>query len=242
MGAKVAGAVRNEGIEADAAIERAKRSHGEAVVVGTPDYSATEALEPYALAEAAKAGRLPGYSGPMEMEGFGALSAQAQQAQESAKLATTPAGRATLLGRLYSSYNPTAGGAMLDSALVGRGAGAELPAIGARFGTLSQRAAQAGQEAREQSASAKKSTEEKIAGYGALPPPAAAPSAPTPAAQQAAKPRPSPQPPGNQLGNTFVPAGPPGKSQIIGNTPIQAPQAPKRKGGQWIAGQWVPYT
>lgn len=166
MGQRLAQHVGVSGAAAQTSADALATQHKEKVLAAqrVADTSAAEALEPYAVGEAARAGRLPGYAGPMELEptAAAAMQKQAAYAQEAARMATTPAGRATLLAKLYNAPQSTAGGSMLDSALAGQGAAKQLGAIGARYGTLSQYAQRTADEARSISEKAKQGVDANI--------------------------------------------------------------------------------
>jgi hypothetical protein len=185
MGQRLAQHVGISGASVLASGDALATQHKQRVQSGSPWYADQELSDPGKLGEQARAGQLKGYTGPMDLEGAAGLSAQAAKAEEAARLATTPAGRATLLGKLYGGGSTTVGGGMLDSALAGQGAAKPLAALSARYGTLSQYAQRTADDARatsEKAAGAVGANLKRLEGLQPKPsaPPPVAPAQPTP--------------------------------------------------------------
>lgn len=138
MGNRVAAGVEQAGAAAQGAIDQRRAEVEGQIAQGVPQGpGSTYGLEPDEVA-AMRANGIAGanYTGPQDMGNVDALSEQAGKAQQQARLAGTDAGRATLLRQGAGPAPYSTGQSMLDSFLVGRGAGQRLDAAASRFGDL----------------------------------------------------------------------------------------------------------
>lgn len=261
MANNLAGKVQQQGQQAQGAIQGAQQGFQGQVQAGTLQHQ--EVARPsntansqslYAQAGALAENAKKGYSGPKDWKAAGydttALSSQAKGAQDAAHNLTTAGGRGALLREgVQGPYS--AGMSTLDAALSGAALGSRGRDLSALYGGLSQQLVDAQRQgdtlvgkATEDSAAAAAQygqDADLIRGLGdrALASEQSGVTLPTPPAPS---PAPSTRPPGNMLGNTYVPVAPPQSGPVtIGTTTINPPP-PSPKGGRYIGGTWVPYT
>lgn len=176
MGNQLASQVEQQGQAAQSAIDAQAAQARQQAAAGTPsgnlyglDTAEIEALR----------GMPPTYTGPESMGNVDALNKQAGEAQQTARLAGTDAGRAVLLQRGQGAGQPYGVGARsLDAFLAGRGAGARLSQAASRFGELQKYLGTAQQGVADAVTGAKAQTEQVRGQIAALPAPQYAPSAP----------------------------------------------------------------
>lgn len=130
MGSVLAQEVSQAGAPVAESIRKASEDFTTKAVRGTPTYDeGTAMLEPGALGEAARQGRIV-YSGPKdlsEVTDVANLEGEAQKAEDFAKQAGSEAGISALYQERHGSKGGYSQGAsMLDAALTSRGGGATL--------------------------------------------------------------------------------------------------------------------
>lgn len=138
MGQGLIGQVNAEGQAAQGAIDQGVKTFNDAAAAGTPTYGGLpDSQNLPGTAELYLQGKVAGstYTGPKTLGNTDALSKGAAGAAQTAGLASTDAGRATLLAKqAKGSYG--LGARSLDAALAGRGGGAELDAATTKYAKL----------------------------------------------------------------------------------------------------------
>ena len=188
MGSRVAGQVETAGQAAQAAVDAQQKELEAQIAAGTPTADTnTWGLEPDEVAAKRAAGMGATYTGPAGMEVSEGLNRQVSEAQRQAQLAGTDAGRSVLLRQGAPAGPYTTGQSMLDSFLVGRGAGERLDKAAARFGNLRAYLGSAQKGVAGKVGAAQEEAKRVQGVYGAMPTPtyaAPAPPAPPPAPGQ----------------------------------------------------------
>jgi hypothetical protein len=138
MGQRLVGQVNAEGQAAQGAIDAGVKTFNDAATAGTPTYGGLpDSQNLPGTADIYLQGKVAGstYTGPKTLGNTEALAKGAAGAAQTAGLASTDAGRATMLAKQATgSYG--LGQRSLDAALAGRGGGAELDAATAKYSKL----------------------------------------------------------------------------------------------------------
>lgn len=263
MADNLASTVQQKGSEASNQIQGANQGFQQQVKAGTLNFQRPwapsqneSAANLYAQAGALSENGKKGYSGPKDWAGAGydtvGLKGAASDASQAAKNLTTAGGRGSLL-RAQAGGPYSAGMSTLDSALSGAALGSRGRDLSALYGGLSQQLmdyqaaggkAVEGATAASNAAAQQYATEaERYRDLAGRREASDASGVTLPSAPPAA---PAPRAPVQYIGTTPVPVGSTPQTQPIpipgGSGGTIQPTPPKKSGGQYIGGMWVPYT